>query len=217
MKGKFMTKNLKDIKWNSDIPTLGVYILYDRSGSMASRQEEAVSSVNSYVKELSNAVVTLVAFDTNNPKQVVRDHVPVENFTNLNVWEVSARGGTPLYDATGWIIDQIYKDNPKRAVLILQSDGEENSSKEYNNASILKRISDFKERGYQVVFLGSDFKDVGKVAQSYGMNWATQINRTAGNYGAVSASLASKTMAYAASGSAVNWTEAEKKKLGDNQ
>lgn len=210
-------KNLNEIKWTDSV-TLGVYILYDRSGSMASREEEAVNSVNSYVKKLSGSVaITIVSFDSENPHDVVRDHVSLSEYTNLKTSEVKSRGTTPLYDATGWIIDQIYKDNPKKAILILTTDGEENASKEYSHSSIQKRISDFKEKGYQVVFLGSEFKNVGVVAQSFGMDWGTQLNRTAGNYGAVSASLASKTMAYASTGASVNWTASEKKALGDDQ
>ena len=62
-----MTKEPVTNKWG-DVKTdggLNVYILYDRSGSMGSKQDEAVPAMNAYVEALApDTVVTIVAFDS---------------------------------------------------------------------------------------------------------------------------------------------------------
>ena len=110
-----MTKEPVTNKWG-DAKTdggLNVYILYDRSGSMRPKQDEAVPAMNAYVEALApDTVVTIVAFDNQDPHLVIRDHVRVRDYRPVEIGVVEARGMTPLYDATGWIIDQIFQDNP---------------------------------------------------------------------------------------------------------
>ena len=174
-----MTKEPVTNKWG-DAKTdggLNVYILYDRSGSMRLKQDEAVPAMNAYVEALSpDTVVTIVAFDNQNPHLLIRDHVRVKDYRPVEIGVVEARGMTPLYDATGWIIDQIFKDNPFRAVLVVQTDGEENNSREYNWSAITKKMEDMKKKDYPVVFLGSEFKEVGRIAESVGVLRGSTVN-----------------------------------------
>jgi hypothetical protein len=210
--------NPADIKWGNEDKSspLSVFILYDRSGSMRPKQDEAVPAMNAYVEALSpDTVVTIIAFDNQDPHLVIRDHVRVRDYRPVEIGVVEARGMTPLYDATGWIIDQIFKDAPFRAVLVVQTDGEENNSREYNWSAITKKMEDMKAKNYPVVFLGSEFKDVGKVSGSLGVGIGQTVNMTRGNYYGASASMASKTAAYACSGIAPSWSADEKAALGD--
>lgn len=216
-----MTKEPVTNKWG-DAKTdggLNVYILYDRSGSMRPKQDEAVPAMNAYVEALSpDTVVTIVAFDNQDPHLVIRDHVRVRDYRPVEIGVVEARGMTPLYDATGWIIDQIFRDNPFRAVLVVQTDGEENNSKEYGWSAITKKMEDMKAKDYPVVFLGSEFKDVGKVSGSLGVNLGNTVNMTKGNYRGVSAAMACATQSYSAGlvGSGSDWfTPEQKAALGD--
>lgn len=198
---------------------LSVYIVYDRSGSMASRQDEAVTSTNEYVKALDpNTRVTLVAFDDTNPHDLVIDNALVKDYVNLTVDRVYARGMTPLFDAVGWTIDRMLNvDKPDRAILVVQTDGLENNSKEYNHSAITSKIENIKAKGFQVVFLGSEFKDVGSISKSFKLDLGSTINRTKGNYGEVSMSLAASTRSYLSGASkSIEWSDADKKALGDN-
>ena len=211
---------MNDIKWSTlNANPLSAYILYDRSGSMESREVEAVNSTNSYVKDKEldpETIVTVVAFDDVDPNQIVRDHIKAKEFFPIAVTEVKARGMTPLYDAVGWMIDKIISDNPEKAILVIQTDGYENNSRKYTNSSIKEKVNTLKSKGYQIVFLGSEFKEVGSTAGQTGVDWGSTINRSKGNYGSVSSSLASKSMSYAVSGQNMTWTDAEKESLGDD-
>ena len=213
--------NPADIKWGNEKTgtPVSVYILYDRSGSMRPKQDEAVPAMNAYVEALSpDTVVTIVAFDDQDPHLVIRDHVRVRDYRPVEIGVVEARGMTPLYDATGWIIDQIFRDNPAKAVLVVQTDGEENHSREYGWTAITKKMEDMKAKDFPVVFLGSEFRDVAKVSGGLGVSSANSINMTKGNYRGVSAAMACATQSYSAGlvGSGSDWfTPEQKAALGD--
>jgi hypothetical protein len=208
---------LKLIEQNSKEKKLSVYILYDRSGSMASRQEEAIMATNAYVKKLDPYVrVTVVAFDSDTPHDVVVNNVLAKDYIPLTVDKIYARGMTPLFDAVGWTIDKMFVDNPDRAILVVQTDGEENYSKEYSYSAVIEKVRTLKNKNYEIVFLGSEFKDVGKVSFNLGIGAASTINRTAGNYLSVSASLAGMTKSYLDTGAAAAWSDEDKKDLGDD-
>jgi hypothetical protein len=173
--------------------------------------------MNQYVKELSpDTIVTVIAFDSNDHRQIVRDHVRADAYRSIHVDEVKARGMTPLFDATGWIIDKIFEDNPSRAVLIIQTDGKENQSREYKYTDIIAKVDRFKGKEYQLIFLGAEFKNVGTVGMSFGLSSnATIINRMPGYYSATASTLAGATQSYAASGAPMNFSDGLKRSLGD--
>ena len=146
-----------------------VYMLLDRSGSMASLWTEALGSINGYVAELKgDASVFLVAFDTVNPYEVLRES-SIEGWRRISSEEIMPRGGTPLNDAAGKLLDKVFRDDPRKAVIVIMTDGEENSSQEYSTAAIKAKINMAKERGYEVVFLGANFDNVEKLAYNYGV------------------------------------------------
>ena len=204
-------------KWGDETTPLGIYIVYDKSGSMASKQEEALSSTNADIRALDlDTVVTVVAFSSNDPHSLVRDHVTVREFQNIEPREVIVGGWTPLYDAVGKMLDGIFRDAPKRAVLVVQTDGQENTSKEYTLAAINARIAEAKRRGYEVIFLGSEFDEVYGQAKGLGVGRRHTINRVAGRYDETSSALAGQTRGYAVTGQSMNFTDADKVKLGDN-
>ena len=211
--------NPADIKWGNEDKSspLSVFILYDRSGSMRPKQDEAVPAMNAYVEALSpDTVVTIVAFDDHDPHLVIRDHVRVRDYRPVEIGVVEARGMTPLWDATGWIIDQIFRDNPAKAVLVVQTDGEENHSKEYTWSAVTKKMEDMKAKDFPVIFLGSEFKEIAKVSGTYGVSLGNTVNMTKGNYRGVAAAMACSTQNYASGQATMDWFSAEDKaKLGD--
>lgn len=180
---------------------LSAYILLDRSGSMGgARWENAISSINHYVETLKNndniAVnITVAAFDSepiysmnvnesrkNSPLSfiTIRNNVNIKKFKPLDIDTVSPRGGTPLYDATAQIINMAETDNNKKSIIIIMTDGEENSSKEYTLTAIKDRIAGCIARDWEVVFLGAEF-NADNVASSYGISGRKVINTTLEN------------------------------------
>ncbi|GGZ22965.1 vWA domain-containing protein [Asticcacaulis endophyticus] len=152
---------------------LNTYILLDRTGSMSSMWAEALSSVNAYAENVGksdpskpfdrhlNTRVTLAVFDAQDGLQfnVLRDKVAPLNWQDVTNAEASPRGMTPLYDAIGQIIATASKDNPKKAVIVIMTDGQENASREMTQKTAKAALDAAKKRGWEVVFLGADFSN----------------------------------------------------------
>lgn len=144
------------------------YILLDRTGSMQSIWDEALNSVNAYAESFGKGDdgeapletrVTLAAFDAQEGLQfdVLRKDVPTEKWRNVTLDEASPRGMTPLFDAIGRIVATAEKDAPKKAVIVIMTDGEENASREMKKADAKAALDRAEKRGWEVVFLGADF------------------------------------------------------------
>ncbi|MDR3503011.1 MAG: hypothetical protein P4L79_10570 [Legionella sp.] len=216
-----MVKKVKKVTTTTTVTTeiidetqksLSVYILFDRSGSMYERVCEAVGSTNAYVRALPpETKVTIASFDDINPFDVVRSNVSVSEYVDLRDEEVTPRGMTPLYDSTGRMFNRVLADSPERAVVVIQTDGGENNSKEFTLTAVKEKIKELGAKHYEVVFLGNDFNGVEDVSSSYGFAKSKSLNRTAGNYNATSAMLAQSTMSYASRGTAINFSDQDKK------
>jgi hypothetical protein len=161
------------------------YILLDRTGSMEPMWSEALSSVNAYADGLASldggprvdADITLAVFDAQDGLQfdVLRDGVDAEHWRKVTDREVSPRGMTPLYDAIGKLVTLAEKDRPGKAVLVIMTDGEENSSTEMTKKSAKAALDRVRAKGWEVVFLGaefSNFDDAEGVGQSSSRNMA---------------------------------------------
>jgi von Willebrand factor type A domain len=166
-------------------PTIHSYILLDRTGSMEPMWTEALSSVNAYAKGLASldggprvdADITLAAFDAQDGMQfdVLRNDVDATHWRKVTSEEVSPRGMTPLYDAIGRMVSLAEKDHPEKAVIVIMTDGEENSSTEMDKKAAKAALDRVRNKGWEVVFLGaefSNFNDAEGVGQSASRNMA---------------------------------------------
>lgn len=162
------------------------YILLDRTGSMEPMWKEALSSVNAYAEGLAeldgahkrvDADITLAAFDAQDGLQfnVLRDNVDPTRWRKVTNEDVTPRGMTPLYDAIGRIVALAEKDRPRKAVIVIMTDGEENASTEMTKKSAKAALDRVRAKGWEVVFLGaefSNFSDAEGVGQSASRNMA---------------------------------------------
>lgn len=198
-----------------------VYILIDRSGSMASRWNETLGAVNAYVSELTkakatkNALATVCLFDAT----FGLDFVTLRSGMSVGDWEpitdndATPRGMTPLYDAIGRIANIVETDSPKKAVVAVVTDGAENASKEVTREGAKAYFDKLRTNGFQVVFLGADFDAFGQSA-SVGTTANQTLVMRAGNYNAAFKSLANATMAYSATGAVMSFSDDDRKKAG---
>jgi hypothetical protein len=161
------------------------YILLDRTGSMEPIWSEALSSVNAYADGLASldggprvdADITLAVFDSQDGFQfdVLRSGVDAERWRKVTDKEVNPRGMTPLYDAIGRIVSLAEKDRPEKAVIVIMTDGEENSSEEMTKATTKAALDRVRKKGWEVVFLGAEFSkfnDAEGVGQTSSRNMA---------------------------------------------
>lgn len=193
---------------------LNVFILLDRSGSMATKWEETVSSVNAYVKEMTaEGYVTVALFDDQQGTQfdIIRDDVKFKNFTPINAKEFSPRGGTPLYDCVEKIVSLAEKENNDKTVIVVMTDGEENSSKEISRDTAKYILNKCKRRDWQVVFLGADF-DAFAQASSVGVGLANTLNMSKGYYESALRGLAAQSCSYAATGASMSFSDTDRSK-----
>jgi len=141
--------------------------ILDRSGSMASLEKDVIGSFNNFLKEQQGedgkAYLTLVLFDDSFEK--VYDRVPLEEVKPIDSSIYFARGMTALYDAIGKTISEY---NDKDAMVLIQTDGEENYSKEYNHKQIQSLIKKKENIGWDFIFLGANI-DVEKSGSMIGL------------------------------------------------
>lgn len=163
--------------------TIQSYILLDRTGSMSDIWDEALGSVNAFADSFAEdapgaeiagddikTAVTVAVFDYQNGMQfdVLRDKVTPKNWKSVSNDEASPRGMTPLFDAIGRIITRAEADNPEKAVIVIMTDGLENSSREFTKEGAKAALDRAAARGWEVVFLGAEFASFGD-AQAVGM------------------------------------------------
>lgn len=149
-------------------PEVLLYVLLDRSGSMASMADDVIGGFNQLLAEQqadgNDARMTLVQFDSGNPQEVIADAVPIAEMTPLGVATFLPRGATPLLDATGMLLARAGARVAQRAadglaaeeiVFVSITDGNENASTEYNLTSVRQLIEANRNAGWTFVFLGA--------------------------------------------------------------
>lgn len=187
-----------------------IAIVLDRSGSMEFIRDATIEGTNAFLeqqkKQPGEAKLTLMQFDT---EQLYTHHeAPLETVQPLSRETYVPRAGTALLDAIGTTIDTIgtslaaraEEDRPSKVVVVIQTDGDENSSVNYTWDKINQMIT-HQQTKYQwdFVFLGAN-QDAIATAAKFGIkgNWAFTYTADALSMG--------KAM-YAAS-SAVNFSRA---------
>jgi hypothetical protein len=148
---------------------LHLYVLLDRSGSMAGMAPDVVAGFNRLLTEQQadgpDALMTFVQFDSDDPQEVIADAVPIAEVLPLTDATFQPRGGTPLLDATGRLLGRAQsratthaaRGAPAEAVVFATiTDGFENASREFSKATIAQTVADRRADGWTFVFLGAD-------------------------------------------------------------
>ncbi len=193
------------------------YILLDRSGSMQTRWTETIGALNAYVaglggeKATKKTEVTVAAFDNQDPYLVVRSAVKASDWTPISETEILPRGMTPLYDAIGKLVSTVRQDAPKKATIVIITDGAENGSRELKKDAAKSMLDELRAKQFDVVFIGADFD---AFAQGSGLGNATgsTIVMKSGNYGDAMNVLSARSMAYASSGVIASFSDEDRKR-----
>jgi hypothetical protein len=184
--------------------TMQVSFILDETGSMSVVKQETISGFNEYIKTLKkekNAKdirFTLTQFDSEHVT-VVYDGVTLDKVEDRNDENYKPGAMTPLYDAIGKTIralEKKMKGKKQTGLVIIQTDGAENASKEYSHASIFKMIDEKKKLGWTFVFLGAN-QDSYLASQTYGIPIGNTMNYAYNQTNSAFASTARGTSAYA--------------------
>jgi len=192
-----------------------IAIVLDRSGSMAGRESDVIQGVNGFVADQQTmpdpAMIALARFDTEAIERF-RPLAPLSAFVRLTALDYQPRGGTPLLDAVGDELGRLENDwrteRPDRCVMVIATDGQENSSRRHTKAQIKQMIQARQESGkWAFIYLGAN---VDSFAEASAMGiWASNT----ANYKADSAGIAGS---YTASSNAVKYMRATGQTVASN-
>ena len=190
-----------------------VLILLDRSGSMKTIWDEALSSINAYVDQLDpKTKINFAVFDSNS-YDVIRNCL-VKDWTALSPKAVEPRGMTPLYDSIVRSINTAESINAPKTVLVVMTDGFENASKTTNLWTVKEKLRAFEDRGWQVVMLGANFDSITDVSNQLGIKKSKSADFRQDTMVMNMSDLGVRTMAYAATGASIEYSDADKTRLG---
>lgn len=201
---------------------LHIALLLDRSGSMASVQEDTIGGVNRYFDSQRShpglCTATLAQFD--DQYELVYNRVPIANVAPRTRENYQPRGWTALHDAMVRTIDEVgavlaalpESERPERVLMVTMTDGEENRSRLYNANDVRSRI-DHQRANYrwEFVFLGAN-QDAILTARTFGIpkgSTMTYAANMAGTQGAID-SIVRETRSYGVTGQSVNFTAADR-------
>jgi len=212
-----------------DNKTLNLFILVDRTGSMATNWRNTIATLNEYMHSLKDTKVSvnLAFFDKNSQQQpswfnaglgnagsfnnqeiVQRKYIKASNWTPLSPDDLSIapRGMTPLYDAICEYAKDAKIQGLKKSDLVqfvIITDGDENCSRTHSLADAKKLLAKLENKGWPVQYLGANveaFQGGGKIMAD--MTKLGHYNPL--NYMDVARGLSGSTMRYAATASAAS-------------
>jgi Mg-chelatase subunit ChlD len=134
---------------------INVMFVLDETGSMELIKDETVKSFNNYIKELKKSKnskkikFSLLRFDSTKV-DLYYDNVKLKEVKKLTDYKPGCM--TPLYDALGKAINSIDNDI---CIVVVLTDGEENSSKEFNYQQIQKLIEEKQSKGWEFIYLAT--------------------------------------------------------------
>jgi uncharacterized protein YegL len=196
-----------------------ITIVLDRSGSMSTVRDATISGFNEFVeaqrKAPGEANLTLIQFDTENAYEVVFDR-PIAETPKLSAETYIPRGGTPLHDALGRTITQLgaklqkmpEAKRPAKVVIVIMTDGLENSSHEYTAPQIAEMIKHQRETyKWEFLFLGANQDAIltGEKLNIPGANSVTYAHSTVGTQSVIAAT-ARNVGTFRATGQSVSMT-----------
>lgn len=149
----------------------------DKSGSMSGLEDETIKGFNELLKkqkkENDKALITTIFFNTT--MQFINERKDINEVKEITLNDYRVGGCTALLDAIGNAINYIYnnqindKVNEYNNMVVIITDGLENSSKEFSYEKINSLINKKqKKEEWQFIFLGANI-DVIKEANKMGI------------------------------------------------
>jgi Mg-chelatase subunit ChlD len=152
-----------------------ITLVLDRSGSMAHMWDETKNTINTFIEEQrkveGTATFSLVYFDHEYGQGPIMEDI---NTVSVNWEEINPRGMTSLLDAVGRAVVETgeklaamnEEDRPEKVMFVIQTDGQENSSKEYTAKQLKELISEQETKyAWGFIFLGADLSSAQQATQ----------------------------------------------------
>jgi hypothetical protein len=170
---------------------------------MATLANDTIGGYNSFLDEqIKNEIeanISVLFFDTGHSWW--QSDVPLKKAKKLDKDSYVPAGGTALNDAIARAAHVLEFKNPKKAVVVIVTDGEENSSKETQPAAVKEMLAKMQAKDYRIIYLAAN-QDAFKTAANYGINLSGVANIRNDGIGTRSAYAAAsgQTMNYLSNG-----------------
>lgn len=157
-----------------------IVCIIDKSGSMWPLKDDVIGGFNNFLEEQKKvkgkAKITTTVFDTT--YEILYNGKSLNEVEPLNEDTYAPSGMTALLDAVGRTVDEVGKrlkdteedKRPEKVIVVIMTDGEENSSKEYERKQIKEKIEHQQDKyKWEFVFLGANI-DAFAEANSFGIS-----------------------------------------------
>lgn len=168
---------------------INIICILDRSGSMSDLAKEAINGFNMFLEDQKNlkgnAKMSILLFDNEFIKLV--DNKNIKKVEPLNDKTYVPRNSTSLYDAIGLSIDEEIDKLSKipldkratKTLVVITTDGFENSSRKYNGQKIKEMITDMRDNfKWEFIFLAAN-QDAMFTADNLGISRGNSLNFSA--------------------------------------
>lgn len=151
-------------------------ICLDETGSMSGQEKRVTTSLNEYVNKLpKDAHVTIFKFDSER-WETFYDGKKAK-YAYMTTADYNPGAMTPLYDAVARSIKhaESLANEGDKVMVMIDTDGIENASKEHNQTSVKALVDARKEDGWEFLFMASGLdeaaaRDVGHIGDVWNMN-----------------------------------------------
>lgn len=167
-----------------------VGVALDESGSMLETKKETLNGINEQIQELKKqkeveTTFTLVTFSGPNDVKTIRLVEPIENIKDIKDSEYKPDGMTALYDGVARLFSELkqntVEDEHTSYLILVVSDGQENSSVEYNANKIAEMVTERKNSNkWTISYIGAnqDLSIVKNNLKIEGFNWIQTADGT---------------------------------------
>jgi len=175
-----------------------IIFIVDRSGSMKTIAKDVIGGYNKFIadqKALKIGTCDVSYYQFDNEYEAVYENTPIDFVKELDEKTFVPRGGTALLDAVGRTIENVGKhlaslsenERPDRVLLVILTDGEENSSRFYNSDRV-KQMVQHQQNNYKWEFsyIGAN-QDAWQTGSSMGIAYASNLTYAANSDGTKSA------------------------------
>lgn len=199
-----------------------VAMILDRSGSMNVVRDATVKGINDFISKQKDVpgecLFTLAQF--NDKTEFTYDAVPIKEVPEFSASNYEPSGWTALNDALGYTINSVgaklrkmdEKDRPSNVIIVVQTDGQENSSREFTREKV-KEMVKHQESVYNwsFLFLGANI-DAVTTGATYGFNFNSSMNYVNSPMGIGTAldSFNGIISSARTNGTSVSWTEKDR-------
>ena len=156
-----------------------IIFILDESGSMSGLEKDTIGGFNSLIRKQKDTdgdvIVSTVLFNVET--KIIHDRLSINEVKEMTLRDYTPNNCTALLDAVGDTINRIVERRkelkeefiPSKTMVVITTDGYENSSVKYKYADIKIIIGKQKELGWEFIFLGANI-DAPKEAERFGID-----------------------------------------------